>query len=64
MTDVSQSIVFTIINDDLLEIDETFTAEISLARMEDKDCLILRPSTAEITILDDDGEAKFGIYNR
>ena len=58
----SLPIVLPIINDDLLETNETFTAEISLTRIEDRNCIVLRRSTAEITILDDDGEAKFGMY--
>lgn len=54
----SQFFVFPIVNNDLLEINKAFTAEISLTRMEDRRCVVLRPSTAVITILGDDGEAK------
>lgn len=45
-----------IMEDALLEANETFKAEINLVRMEDSNCILLEPSIADITILDNDSE--------
>lgn len=55
------SVTVLVVEDDLLEINETFIAEISLAQIEDGDCVVLHPSTVEITILDND--SKFSFYS-
>ena len=43
-----------ILEDDWFEMDEKFCAEISLLEEEDAECIILRPSAVEVTILDND----------
>ena len=51
--------VVSILDDNLLEIDETFRAEICLAHLEDRHCVVLLPSTADVTVLDNDSELPF-----
>ena len=50
------SVMVPIMEDALLEANETFKAEINLVRMEDSNCILLEPSIADITILDNDSE--------
>ena len=63
LTNASQQAVavISIVNDSLLEINETFRAEISLVLMEDRNCVLLLPSAADVTILDYDSELPFPI---
>lgn len=63
LTNTSQQAVavISIVDDNLLEIDETFRAEISLVLMEDQHCVVLLPSAADVTILDNDSELPFPI---
>lgn len=57
-TNTSQqaSVTVPIEGDALLELNETFRAEISLVRMEDSNCVLLQPGIVNVTILDDDSE--------
>ena len=50
-----QSVIISIENDDLLEIDEVFGATLELVNEEDRDGVMLDPAQASVTILDDDG---------
>ena len=61
LTNTSQQAVavVSIVDDNLLEINETFRAEISLVLMEDRHCVVLLPSTADVTVLDNDSELPF-----
>ena len=52
----SYPVVLPLMDDDLLEANETFIATINLTRMEDRNCVVLVPDTVEITIVDDDSE--------
>ena len=52
-TSLEQTVVVNIADDDLLEIDEVFTAMLGLVN---GDRVILRPMEASVTILDNDGE--------
>ena len=58
LTNTSQQAVavISIVNDNHLEIDEKFRAEISLVLMEDRNCVLLLPNAADVTILDNDSE--------
>ena len=49
------SVTVPVLDDAVLELNETFQAEISFVRSEDSSCVILQPSIANITIVDDDG---------
>ena len=51
------SVIIPIVDDDVLELDETFQAEISLQNSEDRNCVILQPNVVDITILDNDSES-------
>ena len=53
--------VVSILDDNLLEINETFRAEISLVHLEDRHCVVLLPSTADVTVLDNDSELPFHV---
>ena len=46
----------TIVDDDLLEIDEVFTASLELVNAVDADRVVLMPASAPVTIFDDDSE--------
>lgn len=46
----------SIFGDDLLEMNETFRAQIILVNVEDSNCVLLQPAVANVTILDDDRE--------
>lgn len=50
------SLTVPIAEDALLELNETFKAEISLVRTEDKICVLLQPASVDVTILDNDSE--------
>ena len=50
-----QSIIVSIENDDLLEIDEAFGAMLELVNEEDRDGVMFDSANAFVTILDDDG---------
>ena len=47
-----------IVEDDLLEIDEVFTASLELVNAVDADRVVLMPASAPVTIFDDDCEYK------
>ena len=51
------SVIIPIVDDKVLELDETFQVEISLQNSEDRNCVILQPNVVDITILDDDSES-------
>ena len=51
----TQIVHVSIVNDRLLEINEVFTASLSLEDETDRDYVQLNPSSASITIIDDDG---------
>ena len=51
-----QSVQVTIVDDDLLEIDEVFTASLELVNAVDVDRIVLMPASAPVTIFDDDSE--------
>ena len=51
-----QLVNVSIINDDLLEIDEVFTASLTPENAADAARVNLQPDSAEVTILDDDSE--------
>ena len=46
------SVTVPITDDTLLELNETFQAEIEFIRNEDSNCVALQPSIADITIVD------------
>ena len=48
--------IITIDDNNTLNSNKTFQVEISLQNSEDRDCVILQPSVADITIMDDDCE--------
>ena len=52
----SYPVVLPLMDDDLLEANETFITMINLTRMEDRHCVVLVPDTVEITIVDNDSE--------
>ena len=51
-----QPVNVSIMNDDLLEIDEVFTASLTPENAADAFRVNLQPDSAEVTILDDDSE--------
>ena len=51
------SVSIMIVDDDVLELDESFQVEISLWNSEDRNCLILQPNVIGITIVDNDSES-------
>ena len=51
-----QTVNVNIINDDFLEINEVFSASLALVNADDAARVDLQPDSANITILDDDGE--------
>ena len=53
---ILQLVNVSIVNDDLLEIDEVFTASLALVNAADAARVILQPNSAEVTILDEDSE--------
>lgn len=44
----------TIVDNGILESNETFQVEISLQNSEDSNCVILQPNVIDVTIVDDD----------
>ena len=57
-----QSVIVSIENDDLLEIDEVFGATLELVNVQDRDGVMLDPAQASVTILDDDGTYNYCAY--
>ena len=51
-----QTVNVSIVNDNLLEIDEVFTASLTLENTADAARVNLQPDSAEVTILDEDSE--------
>ena len=56
-TQPASVIIPTIVDDNLLELDEIFQVEIGLQNSEDRNCIILQPNVVDITIMDDDCES-------
>ena len=54
-----QAVNMNIVNDALLEIDEVFSASLALVNTEDVTRALLRPDSAEVIILDEDGEYNY-----
>ena len=54
-----QAVNVNIVNDVLLEIDEVFSASLALVNAEDATRALLLPDSAEVIILDEDGEYKY-----
>ena len=50
------SVTVPIVDDNFFEESETFTAVISLVNEKDEACIVLQPSKAEVTILDNDSK--------
>ena len=48
------SVNVTIVDNGILESNETFQVEISLQNSEDSNCVILQPNVIDVTIVDDD----------
>ena len=55
-TSQSAALTIQIVDDDLLELNETFQVEIGLLDLEDSNCVILQPNVANVTILDNDSK--------
>ena len=53
-----QTVLVSIVNDSLLEIDEVFSASLSLENTADADSVTLQPISAAVTIVDEDSEYK------
>ena len=58
-----QTVNVSIVDDNLLEIDEIFTASLALENAADAARVILHPNSTEVTILDEDGEYKLASTN-
>ena len=54
----TQTIVIAIVNDDKVEVNETFTAELSLISADAAQRLTIDPDKAIITIISDDSESQ------
>ena len=54
----TQTAHVSIVNDSLLEINEVFTASLLLDDPADLDYIQLGPTSASVTIIDDDGNAR------
>ena len=55
----SQSILvipLIMVDDNILNLNKILQVEISLQNREDRNCVLLQPNVADITITDDDGE--------
>ena len=52
---ITQTVHVSLINDQLLETDEVFTASLSLEDETDRGHVQLNPSSTSITVIDDDG---------
>ena len=55
---IAQTIHVSIVNDQLLEIDEVFTVSLSLEDESDRGRVQLNPSSASITVIDDDSNER------
>ena len=58
----TQTVHVSIVNDALLETDEVFTASLSLEDETDLGLIQLNPTSASITIVDDDGNESLVQY--
>lgn len=56
LTNSSQqaSVTVPVMDDNQLEINETFRADISVTQKSSKNCIVLQPGTADVTIVDND----------
>ena len=50
------SVMIPIIDDNVLELNETFRVEIGILNDEDRTCVTLQPNVVDIIIVDDDSE--------
>ena len=50
------SVMIPIIDDDILELNETFRVEIGILNDEDRTCVTLQPNVVDIIIVDNDSE--------
>ena len=53
------SVMIPIIDDDILELNETFQVEIGILNDEDRTCVTLQPNVVNVIIVDDDSELNF-----
>ena len=52
------SVMIPIIDDNVLELNETFQVEIGILNDEDRTCVTLQPNVVNVIIVDDDSELK------
>ena len=52
----SESVMIPIIDDNVLELNETFQVEIGILNNEDRTCVTLQPNVVNVIIVDDDSE--------
>lgn len=50
------SVIIPIVDDNVLELNEIFQAEISIQNSEDRNCVVLQPNAVDITIMNNDSE--------
>ena len=50
------SVMIPIMDDNVLELNETFQVEIGILNDEDRTCVILQPNVVNVVIVDDDSE--------
>ena len=51
-----ESVMIPIIDDNVLELNETFRVEIGILNDEDRTCVTLQPNVVNVIIVDDDSE--------
>ena len=59
VNNISQSVLvipLIMVDDNILNLNNILQVEISLQNSEDRNCVLLQPSVANITIMDDDSE--------
>lgn len=52
------SVMIPIVDDNVLELNETFQVEIGILNDEDRACVALQPNVVNVIIVDDDSELK------
>ena len=50
------SVIVPIVDDNVLELNEIFRADITLQNSEDRNCVVLQPNAVDITIMNNDSE--------
>ena len=58
-TSQSAALRIQIVDDDLLELNETFQVEIGFLDVKDSNCVILQPNVSNVTILDNDSKHNY-----